>query len=121
MVSSARVLNLADILDIALVAVLLYALLVWFKRARAAFVARGMLVISVVYLLARATGMLMTTMIFQGFFAILLIALIVIFQEELRSIFERIAIWSLARGPKEAPAPEQVEILVRSLADLARD
>lgn len=116
-----RTLGLADILDIAMVTVLIYALLVWFKRTKTAFVALGLLVLAAVYTFARIMGMYMTVWIFQGFFAILIIAIVIIFQEELRHIFERIAVWSLAGGKQETPAPEQVEMLVRSLADLARD
>lgn len=119
--TSLKAVGPADLLDIALVAVLLYALLVWFKRARAAVMAKGMLVLAAVYMLSRVTGMKMTTSIFQWFFAILLVALVVIFQEELRSVFERIAIWSLSGGSMPAQADEETETLIRTLADLKRD
>lgn len=114
--------NVADLLDMVLVAVLIYGLLVWFKRAKTAFVAMGLLVFIGVYTFARVTNMYMTVWIFQGFFAIFIIAIVIIFQEELRSIFERIAVWSLAgKMHVLTPALEQVEILMRSLADLAHD
>ena len=117
-----KAVTLADVMDMALVAVLIYALLVWFKRTKTAFVAIGLLVFMGVYTVARITNMFMTVWIFQGFFAIFIIAFVIIFQEELRSIFERIAVWSLSGKLKaEAPPPEQVEMLVRSLSDLARD
>jgi hypothetical protein len=50
-----------------------------------------------------------------------LIIIVVIFQEELRQIFERIAVWSLHPSPPPALHSEAVNILVRTLADLARD
>jgi uncharacterized protein (TIGR00159 family) len=74
-----------------------------------------------VYTLARIMGMYMTVWIFQGFFAVLIIAIVVIFQEELRHIFERIAVWSLRGGPNEESSPKEVEILVHSVANFARD
>jgi uncharacterized protein (TIGR00159 family) len=120
-VPSLKAVGVADLLDIALVSVLIYALLVWFKRAKAAFVAKGMLVMAVVYMFSRAAGMVMTTRIFHGFFAILIIALVVIFQEELRSTFERIAVWSLSGGGIPLASPRERDILVRTLNDLARD
>lgn len=116
-----KAVGLADALDIALVTVLIYALLVWFKRARAAFVAKGMLVLAGVYLFSRATGMYMTTSLFHGFFAILLVALVVIFQEELRSLFERIAVWSLSGGQTATASPDDADTLARTVGDLARD
>jgi uncharacterized protein (TIGR00159 family) len=121
--SALHAVGVADILDIALVAVLIYALLVWFKQSKAAVVAKGMLVIAAVYLFSSTTGMVMTTGIFHGFFAILVVALVVIFQEELRGVFERIAVWSLSGGQASAPASpdNQTDILVRTLGDLARE
>ena len=98
-----KALTLPDVMDMALVAALIYGLLVWFKKTKAAFVVMGLVVIMAVYALARLIGMNMTTWIFQGFFAIFIIAVVVIFQEELRSVFERIAVWSVAR-PRHAPA-----------------
>lgn len=115
-------LGVADVLDMLLVGSLIYALLLWFKRTKAAFVALGLLVLTVVYVVAFLSGMYMTVRIFQGFFAVFIVAVIVIFQEEVRSIFERIAVWSLTGGIlRAAPTHRQVEILVSSLGDLARD
>ncbi len=121
LLTSLSAVGLADLLDIALVAVLIYALLVWFKRARAAVVAKGMLVVTAIYMLSRGTGMIMTTSIFHGFFAILLVALVVIFQEELRSTFERIAVWSLAGGKTPLTGLDDDDILMGTLGDLSRE
>src|SRR5215467_3517275 len=90
-----------EIVDIIFVAVLLYTAIVWLQRTRAAFVVRGIIILGVVYIVARYLDLQMTAWIFQGFFAVFLIMIVVIFQEELRQIFERIAVWSLAR--KRAP------------------
>jgi diadenylate cyclase len=114
--------GVADVLDMILVGSLIYGLLLWFKRTKAAFVALGLFLLAVVYVIAWLAGMYMTIRIFQGFFAVFIVAVIVIFQEEIRSVFERIAVWSLTGGVlKAAPTHRQVEILVRSLGDLARD
>ncbi len=112
----------ADILDVILVGTLVYGLLLWFKRTRAAFVALGLLLLVGIYVVALVAGMYMTIRIFQGFFAVFIVAVIIIFQEELRSMFERLAVWSLTGGVlKTAPTHRQVEILVSSLGDLARE
>jgi uncharacterized protein (TIGR00159 family) len=117
-----RHIGVADILDMTLVGALIYALLLWFKRTKAAFVALGLFLLAVVYVVAFLAGMHMTILLFQGFFAVFIVAVIVIFQEEIRSAFERLAVWSLTGGVlKAAPTHRQVEILVRSLGDLARD
>ena len=116
-----KAVGLADILDIAAVAVLIYGLLAWFKQTKTAFVAMGLLVLAVVYTFARIMGMSMTVWIFQGFFAVFIVAIVIIFQEELRHIFERIAVWSLRGGGRETAAPKEVEILVRSIGSFAHD
>ncbi|MBI4376655.1 MAG: DNA integrity scanning protein DisA nucleotide-binding domain protein [Elusimicrobia bacterium] len=111
----------ADLLDIAFVAVLIYALLIWFKKTKTAFVALGLLLLALIFTAARLAGMHMTVWIFQGFFAVLIIAIVVIFQEELRHIFERIAIWSLHGRVATEASPREVEILVRTLGNFSRD
>lgn len=84
----------AGFLDIIILAFLIYSVLVWFKRTKTASVLTGILIVVGIYLLIRQFDLVMTSMIFESFFAVFLIALIVIFQEELRSLFEKIALWS---------------------------
>ena len=112
-----------DVVDIAIVATILYAGLVWFRHATTRLVVLGIVILGAVYVLAKSFGLFLTTAIFQGFFAILLIALVVIFQEELRQFFERIAVLGLERRRRqrveEPTAP--IGVLVRTAADLARE
>ncbi|MHB2026820.1 MAG: diadenylate cyclase [Elusimicrobiota bacterium] len=110
--------GLADVLDIGSVTLIIYSLLVWFKQARAAFVARGLLILAGLYVFARLMGMRMTVWLFRGFFEIFIIAIVVIFQEEIRHFFERVALWSLNRGTRP-PAGKDMESLVRAAATLA--
>ncbi len=110
----------ADIADILVVAVLLYTATVWLKQTRAAFIIRGIFILAAVYIIARYFDLQLTAWLFQGFFAIFLIIIVVIFQEELRQIFERIAVWSLAKGSRPLRS-DAIDILVGTLADLAKD
>ena len=115
--------GIADIFDIAFVTLLVYLLLVWFKRTRAAFVLTGIIIIALVYLLAQQFGLELTAGVFQGFFAVILIALIVIFQEEIRRFFEQVALWSMnptLRRNKDKELPhEEVQTIVKTLSDLS--
>ena len=114
-----ELLDLTDFLDIAIVSMLLYAGLVWFKKTRAFLVVVGIVILGVVYALARLFNLFLTTAMLQGFFAVFLIAVIVIFQEELRHFFERVALWGLGHKPRPEAKPV-VEALVRTASDLAR-
>jgi len=116
--------RLTDVLDILLVTALVYTTLVWIRRAQAALVAMGILILGALYVTARAVGLQMTAWIFQGFFAIFLIIVVVIFQEELRQFFERVAVLSLWRGRSKTSRPvgtEVADVLVRCATDFARE
>ena len=116
-----KTIGIGDVLDVALVSILIYALLMWFKRARAAIIVKGMIVTGAVYLLARVVGMVMTIMLFHAFFAILALALVVIFQEELRRVFERIAVWSLSGGKVWLSASPDSDVIASAVDELARE
>lgn len=110
--------RLADGLDIAIVAVLLWMLIIWLRttRARPAFVGLGIL--GALYLLVQQLELRLTVRLLQGFFAAGVLMLIVIFQDDLRRLFERIAVAGL-RPRRARPGPDVVEILSRAVARLA--
>ena len=110
-----------EIVDILLVAILIYTAIVWLRRTRAAFVVRGILILGVAYMVVRYLDLQMTAWIFQAFFAVFLVMIVVIFQEELRQMFERIAVWRFLRQPVPTETFATADIVVRTLADLARD
>lgn len=114
-----------DFLDILVMTFFIFTVLVWFKRTRAAFVLTGILIVAGFYLLARQFNLILTASVFQAFFAVILVAVVVIFQEELRHFFERVAVLGLQSrfGSKKSsnlPTAE-VAILVRSLSDFAKE
>jgi DNA integrity scanning protein DisA with diadenylate cyclase activity len=110
-----------EFVDIVFVAILLYTAIVWAQRTRAVFVVRGILILGAIFLAARYLDLQMTAWVFQGFFAVLVIVIVVIFQEELRQVFERIAVWSLIGSRAPALHSTSIDILVRTVADFARD
>ncbi len=113
--------RLADAVDIVLVTFLVYAGIVWIRRTQAGLVAGGIVILAGLYIAARSIGLQLTAWLLQGFFAIFLIIVVVIFQEELRQLFERLALFSLRRS-KRVPAPANVaDVLVEAASDLARD
>ncbi|MHB8772458.1 MAG: diadenylate cyclase [Syntrophales bacterium] len=114
--------RIPDILDIAIIAVMISALLIWFKDRASRFVFLGISLLGVIYLLAHFFQLYLTTVVLQAFFAILLFVLVVIFQEDLRRFFERLAL--LGRFRKKIFAVtafnESAEIIAQTAADLAR-
>jgi uncharacterized protein (TIGR00159 family) len=112
--------QLRDVVDVLLVTTLVYLGLVWLRRTRAYLVAVGLLILGGVYLLARTLDLRLTSWVFQGFFALFIVIVVVIFQEELRQLFERVAVLSLRRGRDRPGGAEPADILVECLTDLAR-
>ncbi|MFH1875085.1 MAG: diadenylate cyclase [Pseudomonadota bacterium] len=114
-----------DILDVVLITALIYFLLIWFKKSRAAFVLSGMLIVAGIYLLAQQFNLVLTASVFQLFFAVILFAWVVIFQEEIRRFFEQVAVWSLQRRfrpYRHKPLPkESLATLVRTAFELAAE
>ncbi len=89
--------RISDLLDVAIIAVFAYIALVWFKKTASRFVLIGIFILAAIYAFARVFHLYITEYVLQGFFAILVIALIIIFQEDLRSFFERLATWRFIR------------------------
>lgn len=112
-------------LDISIMAVLIYMVLVWFKKTKAAFILVGILIMSAMYLAARQLDLKLIEYVFRGFFAVILVAFVVIFQEELKHFFERLAVFSLNRRimtPRVLlPSHEWSTTLARTATDLARE
>jgi len=109
--------RLTDVIDVALVAVLLWATLSWLRRARARIALAGVGIAAAAFLIARQLELQMTVWILQGFFAVLVIVLVVVFQEDLRRLFEQIAIFGLRRKPVSAPT-DAVDALVGTVRQL---
>jgi diadenylate cyclase len=114
--------ELADLVDILVVATLVYTAVVWIRRTQAGFVAIGLFIAAAVYVLAEALDLQLTTAIFRSVFAIILVLIVVLFQEELRQLFERLGVWSTRRRRRQQEAVRSLpaDILVEALSNLAR-
>lgn len=119
--------GLTGCIDIAVVTLVIYAFLIAIKRTRrSGLIFVGILIVSLIYLLAQKLKLVLTVALLQGFFAIIVVVLVVIFQEDLRYFFERVGLWwrerslpGYKRHARRLPRRE-VEVLARTLGDLAR-
>ncbi|UCD58415.1 MAG: diadenylate cyclase CdaA [Candidatus Hydrogenedentota bacterium] len=111
--------RLADFFDIAIISVLIYVVLMWFKATASRFVLLGIIVVGIVYIIARFFNMYLSAVVLQAFFAILIIALVIIFQEELRRFFERLGVWgAIRKRDAMVSGYPEIEILTRALTNL---
>jgi diadenylate cyclase len=95
--------------------------LIWFKKTTSRFILIGIIILGAIYSSARFFSMYLTEYVFQGFFAILLIAMVIIFQEDLRRFFERLAMWGFFKKQGErTQTDELIDTLVRTATSLAQ-
>jgi diadenylate cyclase len=114
--------RIQDILDVIIIALMIFALLTWFKTRASRFVLIGIILLGGVYIAARFFHLYLTTIVLQSFFAISLFVLVVIFQEDLRGFFERLAV--LGNIGKKFPSLSGLkgtaEIIAQTTANLAK-
>lgn len=112
-----------DFFDIVIITTLIYVILIWFKDTASRFVFAGISLLGLVYILARVFHLYLTSLVLQGFFTILLIALVVIFQEDIRRFFERLATLGSLRTTRknsgEKRWPVDVDVIIESVAEFA--
>ncbi len=111
----------ADLLDVAVVSVFVYAVISWVRRARSRFVLLGLSTLVGLYFAARLLTLYLTLFLFQVGLTVALITLVVIFQEDIRRAFERLATTRLlhegrARGG-ESGFVDTVVTAVKELAE----
>ncbi|MCL2852665.1 MAG: diadenylate cyclase CdaA [Defluviitaleaceae bacterium] len=82
--------GLNDVIDIAIVAVVIYFIFIWIKETRAWALLKGFMILLAVSLLAYFLNLTTVNWIIANTFNVGLVALVVIFQPELRNALERI-------------------------------
>ena len=115
-------LRLADLIDMALVALLLYALLSWLRWGTSPTTSRRvlalLLIFGTVYLLADTFELYLVESLLQVLFLVLLVAVVVVFQAELRRLLTRLGRLSF-QGPLVRADEATSDLLVEATAHLA--
>ena len=114
--------RIQDILDVIIIALMIFAILTWFKTRASRFVLIGITLLGGVYLAARFFHLYLTTIVLQSFFAISLFVLVVIFQEDLRGFFERLAVLGNIGKifPSLSGLKSTAEIIAQTASNLAK-
>lgn len=112
---------LIDIVDIALVSVMLYYILLWLRGTRAMSLLRGLVLILLVYFIARLLGLTTINWLFDKFTAVVLIILVIVFQPELRRTLEQLGRGKVFTRLGVMPPPSSwfIRAMVRSVESLA--
>jgi uncharacterized protein (TIGR00159 family) len=108
----------AELVDLAVVWLMLWAGIAWLRATPARLALAGLGILVAIYLVARQLGLVLTTWILQGFAAVSVLVAVVVFQQDLRRLFEQIAALGLRRRLSLAGL-DTIDTLVRAIADLA--
>ncbi|MAI24463.1 MAG: diadenylate cyclase [Myxococcota bacterium] len=110
--------RLVDLLDILFVATLIWLAIAWFRNSRARLALLGLAALAALFGVAQTLQLQLTTLVLQGFFAVVAVMLVVVFQDDLRRLFEGIAVWGLRRNAPKPP-PDVEDSLVSAMMKLA--
>lgn len=83
-------LRIQDVLDILFLTVVAYHLYIWFWGTKAFKALVGLLALGIVFTIAQAWGLFLTTWAFHILWQVLVLLLIILFQSEIRQVLEKV-------------------------------
>jgi uncharacterized protein (TIGR00159 family) len=107
-----------ELADLAVTWALVWAAISWLRTTRARLALAGLAILAAIYVLARQLGLVLTTWILQSFAAVAVLVAVVVFQQDLRRLFERIAALGLRRSA--STGPDSIDTLARTIVELAQ-
>ncbi|MBI4962679.1 MAG: TIGR00159 family protein [Desulfomonile tiedjei] len=111
----------ANMVDIAIMACLIYFILSWFRGTRAFQILVTLLAIGVFYFVASALGLILTSVLFQYLWAAIIVVLVIVFQPEIREMLDRVSpVRYLSGRQSNDVGPGMLDETVRAVAELAR-
>ena len=114
--------RIADFLDIVIISVLLYFCLVWLRQRASRSLVIGIGCIALLYICAQRFDMVLTSWLFRAGFTAVLIALVLVFQTDIRRAIERFATWSSFRTKHRSIASAQTtDMIIEAVQKLAEN
>ena len=114
-----RAFRIVDAIDILLVSVFLYAGLVWFRQTASRGVLIGVATLGIIYFLAQGLDMYLTSLAFHTTFAVVVFVMVIVFQEDLRRMFERLSSLRTVRFAQRPVVDFDTDQLVEAAFHLA--
>jgi len=111
--------SIHDLLDIVIVAVVLYRLLLMVRGTKAAQMLIGLVLLLVASIVARYFNLITLDWLLQGFWAYIVIGIIIIFQPEIRRALAKMGETPFLQAFTTAEELKSIEEIVRATASLA--
>lgn len=110
----------ADIIDILIIAAFIYVFIVWLKRSTSSRILITVTLFAFIYLLANVLEMYMTEILIKYLFIVILIALVVVFQADIRRLVDLLGNWKIFKSTKPSEYSETIiDTLTEAITRLA--
>lgn len=109
-----------DFIDIAFNSYILFRLYALFRGTDAFRVLVGIAFLWILQRLAVSLGLILTSWMMEGIIAVAALIVIVVFRNEIRSVFRARNIWAILWGLPRKPTKTPVEIITESVFNLAK-
>ena len=117
-----------DVLDILILSFLFYSIYCFIRNRRAGKLALGLLLILLLFVLSSTLNMYALEYILQNFYQIGLIAILIVFQPELRAALEKVGgtsfsgLKNITTESRESSAlNNEIEVICNAVSDLSKD
>ncbi|MEW5800980.1 MAG: diadenylate cyclase [bacterium] len=122
MVSLIKNFKWLDLIDILLITFIAYQLYSLFRHTKAFRILIGLMGLGVIYTLVKSCGLFLSTWVFQVFWQVLIVLIIIIFQPEIREVLERVNPLNLIPEKKGlAHDPSMVEAVCQAVFRMAEE
>lgn len=112
--------SIANLVDIGIIACLVYFVLAWLKGTRAFRILATLLGIWLFYYTTSEMGLILTSILFQDLWAAIIVVLVIVFQPEIREMLDRASPVRYLSGQHNSESPGIVDEVVKAVAELAR-
>ena len=120
--------TITDVLEVAIIAFAFYHIILWIKDTRAWVLLKGMIILAIIFLAALILEMSVVLWVFQNAMVVGIMALVVIFQPELRNALEQLGRKNILssfsfdnqKSKNERYSAESIEGIVKAVYDMAR-
>lgn len=114
--------RIVDFFDVAIISLLLYMLLNWFRESASRRTITNLLMLLAVYLMARFTEMYLTEIFIEGLFIFILIGLVVVFQSDIRRVMDQLGRWRFGNSNQLQSEEEQqvTSIIAEAASQMAK-
>jgi uncharacterized protein (TIGR00159 family) len=113
--------GLADAFDVAVVAALCYLGLSWLRRHASPSMLTGAILVLALYGVARIFDLYLTSLLFETGAVAIVVALLLIFQDDLRRAAEQFALRGFLADDRSRPSSSTIDLIAETARELAED